>query len=118
MDKMTLVKQMRNAEAGDKFIYFTGSTREWYFHNDKDLKDYIQRKIKSGLYIPLQKKTDRHHKYKSDLLTVFEYMLVRREKRTDKWMKALAGAGFIEHKQFTSSEVNKQAERGHQDANE
>jgi len=113
-----LVKQMRNAEAGDKFIYFTGSTREWYFYNNKELKDFVTRKIKSGFWIPLQKKTDHFHKYKSHKLTVFEYMLVKRKAKTKEWMKSLSDIGYIEHKQFTSAELNKQEKEGYKNADE
>ena len=102
VDRRTLSLDMQDAFVGEVFTYFTGSTREFaLLRTQDDLKEFVFKKIKSGWWTPVQKFIGLN----DDKMRVYEYKLIKRRDKDDKWLNTLFLIGYID-KQLSACNVH------------
>ena len=93
VDRRSLNIDMQDAVTGNKFLYFTGTTREFaLLKTNDDLRGYIFRKIKSGWWSTVQK----HVGTSENGMRIFEYYIIKRKKPTSSWERFLINMQYKE----------------------
>ena len=93
---------MQDALVGEKFLYFTGTTREFaLLKTNDDLRGYIFRKIRSGWWSTVQKKIADTSNGR-----VYEYYIVKRKKPDERWEQFLFNMHYKEQ-QLSACTVHK-----------